>query len=405
MNNYDLTKFTNVNENEILGKKLFENSDGNYKSSVIANVDGVIYADDPRIDGTVDKSKKLVDVKKLMEINKKVADSGDYSLYEKAQRQVYSDEMLSIIEEAAKQKAKIDANPGLSPARILAAAGNTIETAYETVRRINYLTDVVGPQYVLDDYNADNAVNVRTVQDLQFKGFVKSSSLLQGQERIGDHVTPNVARQAFTAFDVSLLANSFRWEFGMREKKDSVFSLDAEIKKEVPGIMKRMKDDRITTNLNNLSGSDISPDWDAVSGNFYTGDAAGDIEGLEETLDTYRSPLVMMAARDTLRLYLKNQKAALTAEPSKSNVLPASGRTGILPKNGAVRYYINPSITDSSFILVAKNSWTDWFQGPTINVSYKNQMTPNSVEGRIIFEFNGDVEKITAAALRRTGVT
>jgi hypothetical protein len=304
--------------------------------------------------------------------------------------------MMSIIEEAEKQRQLIENNPGISPARLLAAAGNTIETAYDTIRRINYLTEIVGPQYVLDDYNALEAVNIRTVKDLQFKGFYKSSSLLTGQGRIGDHVTPNVARQAFTAYEVSLLADSFRYEFGMREQKDSVFSLDAEIKKEIPGLMKKLKDDRITTAANAKSGTDISPDWDATSGNFYSADAPGDIEAIEETLDQYRSELIMLAARDTIRLYNRNIQAPNVADAPKSQILPASGRSGTLKMNAAVKYYINPSITASSLILIAKKAWMDWFQGPVINVSYKNQMTPSQTEGRIVFDYNGDVEKIAA---------
>lgn len=403
MTKINLSQFTNIVENEKLNDRVM--SDGNYKYSVLTVYDGKIYACDAR-DGYIDPSTQLVDVKKYWDTRKLVAASGDNSLFEKNQNQVFSQTYQTILEEAKKQKEVVDNNPGIPVHKLIAAAGNIIDTGYETVRRVNYLLDVEGQNYLESDYNAMKACKVENVSDTNFKYFRKSSSLLQGIKELGDHATPPVARQTFAAIEKSLYADSFRYEFSSREKRDAVFSLENEIRAEIPGLMARMKDEKITTPLNALSDSGaISPDWDAVTGNFYDADAAGDIEADEDVLAVYKRPLLACMPRNTFRLYWRNVQAALIAEPSKSVASGESGRNGTLPKNPSVNYIINDDLTNSTYIIVAVGAYARFFRGPVINVSYQNQMTPGQVSGRIIFDFNGFSEDNTSAARRHTSVT
>lgn len=397
----------NVQENQKLANKVL--NDGGAQVSVLCHDNGKIYACNPIADGYIDPQSWLVDVNQLYNVGKAVAAGGDPDLYKKNTNKIYSQEYQTILEEANKQQTLIDKNPGLNPRQLLhvAGAGPTVETAYETVRRVNYIKDVVGPQYVLTDYNAINAVEVTRVQDLNFKGFYKSSNLLQGIGQIGDHTMPDLVKQAFTSYEVSLYADAIRYEFSMREKRDSVPNLESEIRAEIPGAMARLKDDRITTALNAVSDAGaISPDWDATSGNFFSGDAAGDIEGDEEALDTYRSELVAFMPRAVYRLYAKNIQSAIAAGGVKSVSSTEPGRTGTLALNPSVKYYINSSITAAAYIVVAKGVWRRLFKGPDLTINYKNQMTPGQVEGRILFDFNdlsGDI--ISAAARYHSSVT
>jgi len=403
--NYDLTKLTNTEENKKIAQHIL--SDGNYNPSVLTHYDGKIYACNPLIDGGIDKSSWLMDVKQFYNVGKLVAAGGSPDLLEKNQNSIFSQDYQTILDEAKKQKKLIDKNPGIKPYRLIAGAGPTIETAYENVRRVNYIRDIVGPQYVPTDYNAINAVDVENVSDLNFLGFFKSSSLLQGVGQIGDHAEVPLAEQAFTSYEVSLYADAFRYEFSQREKKDSVPNLEAEIRREIPGLFARMKDERIATALNAVTDAGaIGTDWDTISGNFFTGDAAGDIQDDEDALDTYGKPLVAFMPSPVFRLYAKNVQAAISAVPAKSVSSTSPGRTGTLMANPAVQYFIHSTITAAAYVVVAKGAWRRLFKGPDINISYKNSLTAGQVEGRITFDFNvlsGDI--IAGAARLRSSVT
>lgn len=403
---YDLSQLMNSQENQRLAQKVL--SDGSGQVSILCHDNGKIYNSNPIADGYIDPQSWLVNVGELYNVGKAVAAGGSDDLYEKNTKKIYSQEYQTILEEAEKQQQLIEKNPGLNPRQLLAVAGAgpLVETAYETVRRVNYIKDIVGPQYVPSDYNAINAVEITRVQDLNFKGFNKSSSLLQGIGQIGDHTIPDLVKQTFASYEVSLYADAIRYEFSMREKRDSVPNLESEIRKELPGAIARLKDDRITTALNAITDAGaIAPNWDAVSGSFFTGDAAGDIEADEEALDTYRAPLVSFMPRIVFRNYVKNIQAALIAEPSKSVSSTSPGRSGTLMSNPAVKYFINSSMTAAEYTIVSKGVWRRLFKGPDMTINYKNQMTPGQVEGRIFFDFNvlsGDI--ISAAGRLHTSV-
>jgi len=373
---------------------------------VLTTYDGKIYDYDARpgnkFTSKIMKQTELVDVNAFWK-KKDLLAKGDLKGAEEIQP--YSQLMSDIAVAAKAQQEKVDAV--FQPfTRTLgsAAVGNLITTPYEVVRRINYLTRITSPMYNLANFNAKNAFTVIGVADLNVKGFFKNA-LPTGIPEIGDNATPELATLAYTAFEKSIFADSFRYEFSMREVNDSVFSLQAQIEADIPGVFAKMEDDKCTTLLNAISSSGtISPKWDAVSGNFYQADAAKDIETAEVALDLYGSGDVVMLPRDTLRLYLKNIQAAINTLAPSSLQKPDSVRTGIMPRNPNITYYVNNTITAGSFIVLARNSYGDFYQGPKINVSYKNQMTPGQTEGRIMLSFNGVREKIQAAAARYLAV-
>ena len=368
--------------------------------------DGKIYDWDARpgnpFNAKIMKRTFLLDVNKFF-LKKKLLAQGEK---EKADNIVVGSSLMQdLTKEFKKQKRIVEA--GYEPIhRTLgsAAVGNTINTAYEVVRRINYLTNVTSPEYNMANFNAKNAFEVVAVTNLNAKGFTKDA-LPTGEPEIGDHVTPDVAKLTYSPFEKSIFADSFRYEFTQREVSDSVFSLEAQIQKDIPGVFAKMEDDKCTTLLNAVtSAGAVSPKWDAVSGNFYTGDAAKDLEDAEVALDNYGSGNIAMMPRDTLRAYLKNIQSAINTLAPTSLQKPDAVRTGILPRNPNLTYFVNNSITSKTYVVVSNPSWGMFMQGPKVNVSYKNQMTPGQIEGRILFSFNGVKVKLAAASTKKTAV-
>lgn len=364
--------------------------------------DGKIFDYDARpgnkFNDKIMKATELIDVNALFKRNQFMK-AGDKKSAENIE---FATQLMKDIAAMA-EKQEADINSVFQPfSRTLgsAAVGNLISTPYEVVRRINYLTKVTSPAYNMANFNAKNGFNVQGIADLNVKGFYRTA-LPTGVPEVGDNVTPELASLVYSAFEKSIYADSFRYEFSMREVQDSVFSLQSQIEADIPGVFAKMEDDKCTTLLNALASSGtISPKWDATSGSFFTGDAAKDVETAEVALDIYGSGDTIMLPRDTRRAYQRNINAALNSNSPSSEQKPDSVRTGAMERNANLTFYVNNVITAGSFIVIAKQAYADFYQGPKVNVSYKNTMTAAQVEGRILFSFNGVREKITAAAKR-----
>jgi hypothetical protein len=402
----NIQNLTNTAENGKIAEKV--SSDGSYSVSALTYVpkDGFIHAGQIDNDGYIDQASRLIHVDNLMK-HQTLVGEGRKGLSDNA---IFSQNYMTILAEADKANKLVANNPGIPVPQLLGAAAtgsNTIETAYENVRRVNYLTEVVGKQYNLNDYNANKVVNVRRVNTLNVVGFTKSSALMQGIPEIGDHATPPPMRQTFDTYEKSLYADTFRYEFGMRETKDSVLNLKGELTKEIPGIMARMKDTKITDAINALTPDTLGTDWDAITaGNFvYDDDAGADVEQDEVDLDQFGGEKVMIAPRAVIRAYHRNvHQVGIGGAENSTSLNDAGSRTGRLALNPSVSYVINNSITADTYCVVAKNSYADLLQGAVTNISYKNQMSPAQTEGRIIFDFNGFVEKLTTATQPHDGV-
>ncbi len=403
----------NHEENAKIAESVSGNGSYSVQSLTFDPLTGFIHAGGLDPNGYYDNASKLVNIEKLAQ-HKKLVGAGGSGLSES---EFLTQSYQTIIEEAKTQKAKIDANPGINPEKILgkfvgaaASGANLIQTAYESVRQVNYLSGVVGQQYQLEDYNAWKAFNERKVSVLNVVGFRKSSSLLQGIPEIGDHTTPPPVQQTFASYNKSLYADTFRFEFGMREKKDSVFDIQGELTKEIPGAMIRMKDFKAYTILNAATDNGAyGTDWDdkGTTAGFYDADAVADVETDESNLNAYGGDtLVMVAPRAVIRAYARNasEVGVASATFTPDSQIPAGRRSGTLQGNPAVGYFTNENMTASTYTITAKQSYGDFIKGNVVNVSYKNQMSPAQTEGRIIFDFNGFVTKDTNAIRRHTGV-
>ena len=407
MNTQSLTNNqTNVDIVSKIGK------DGNYGIQHLTYnpLSGWIHSEALSQSGYYSKETKLLNLDRLEE-HKTLVGAGSAGLKD---NEILSQMYQTLIEEAKGQKTKIDDNPFINPARLIGAAGtavtgaNLIQTAYETVRQVNYLSGVVGQQYQLEDYNGWKMFNERRVSVLNVVGFRKSSSLLQGLQEIGDHTTPPPVQQTFASYNKSLYADTFRFEFGMRELKDSVVDLKGELTKEIPGAMIRMKDSKATTIINAATDNGaISTDWDdrGTTAGFYDADAGADVESDESSLAPYGSDtLVMGCPRLVYRAYIRNAQevgvASTTFTPD--SMIPAGKRQGTLAVNPSVGFILNQQLTAGSFAITAKQSYGDFLKGNVTNVSYKNQMSPAQTEGRIVFDFNGFMVKDASAIRRHT---
>ena len=316
-----------------------------------------------------------------------------------AENIVFASEYMREIAREADKQTKLVESSSMPYYRTLGSAGlgNTINTAYEVVRRINYLTVVTSPFYNMANFNAKNVVNVIGVTNLNLKGFYKNA-LPEGVPETSDNATPDIVKLAYTAFEKSIYADAFRYEFSMREVSDSVFSLEAQVQADIPGVFAKLETKKITDLINALTpDKTVSPKWDAISGNFYSADAAQDVEDGEVALDNFGSGDSIILPRNTMRLYLKNIQSAINTLAPPSLQKPDSVRTGIMPRNPNLTYFVNNFITSKTGFVVSKFHFADFYQGPKVNVSYKNQFTPGQVEGRIMFSFNGIRQKIRAA--------
>lgn len=279
-------------------------------------------------------------------------------------------------------------------------------TDYQTARRSKDLLEVIGVQPTIEDHTAINIVDVRNVTQLKFINHKKTSALMAVQVEIGDEVVPDVARQAFTDQTVEIFADAFHYVFSMRENSDSLFSLDNEIRSELPGAFSLAKDNKITTLANAVSGTNQG-DWDAVTGNFYDVDAAADVQAAEDAVKTYGRPLTGLMPSDSWRAYIKNmQGVPITPSGTGAKSTSAPGAKQFNPVgNPGVSMWINDDITPATYILNSVKSWARFFRGPVIQTSYKNEKIPGQSEGKIMFDFNGVFQIQAAAAFFGTSVT
>ena len=390
-----MTNITQLKQKSLETEQFYNNIAGRGQEHVLTFFNNKIYNCDAR--SGIDPRTAILDVKKLVE--KKIAGSAgqDSSI------EPFTEYGKTLVEEAQKFQKIVD-NAGFEPVQHIygSTSPNLFESPYETVRRTNYLLDVVGPQYADPAYfNALNVVNNVSVDQMNFQGYIKSA-VTTALVEVGDDITPQPVRQAFTSYQKAIYADAMRFEFSMRDKKDSVFNIEEQMTADVRGAFDTLKDAKVTDLINAVSSSgDPSPDWDAVSGNFYTGDSANDIRLADTALRSYGpSGNAVIMPQNTFNKYRKNVNGAMGSPIGQTSAEPATARTGQLPMNEHLPYYINDNITTLTFAVINKRTFADFFQGPVLNISYKNSMTAGQIEGRVIFDFNGIKQKVASACSR-----
>jgi len=311
-----------------------------------------------------------------------------------------------LLKEYAKQQDRVN-NSFESPHNILkpaGAAGQVIDTAYEVVRRINFLQKVAGKSYLMERFQARNVVNIESKEDLNFKGFTQDE-LLEGTPEIGDNITPDPVKPAFSFFEKQIFADSFRYEFGVRDRKDSQIGVVERLTRQIPGIMEKMVNDKITSVINaKISSLDV-PDWDvdADANGIFDNDASEHVEDMDVKIQDYDGEHVIIGPRKVIRLYLRNVQGRNVVATQSGQT--SDGRSGVLPANEHIKYFIDNHITSNTLTLIAKQHFIDMYDGPKVEVSYKNELTPAHMEGRILFHFNGIKKKLDSAADKNNGFT
>ena len=392
-------KFTNLNENlkaiSIPGTKLHTLSV--YRGKII----DWDLRDGP-ITNKVMSRRWLVDIEakskaKALAAAGKTDDAAGF--VDKSRSSAYKD----LLKEYKKQKAKVDSTfeqPHRVLGGALAAAGQVMDTAYEIIRRTNWLSTVSGKEYDDVRFQALNVVNEESKNDLNIKG-ITHDELLDGQPEIGDNQTPIPIKPTFAIFEKQIFADAFRYEFGLREKSDSQINIEERVTMQIPGIMKKMINDKIIAIINaKASGGDVA-DWDTYTSDHFTNDAAADVETALYNLQDYSGEKVMIITNEGLRLYRRNVQG-INVETAEGSF---SSRTGKLPFNEEITYYVDNALTANTYAIISKKHFTDWYNGPKMSVAYKNEMTPAGMEGRILFHFNGTKLKLTGSAQKNNGFT
>lgn len=324
---------------------------------------------------------------------------GAAAFVDKSRSSAYKD----LLKEYNKQKAKVDStfeSPHKVLGSALAAAGQVLDTAYEVIRTTNWLSKVAGKEYDDLRFQAVNVVNEESRNDLNVKG-ITHDELLDGQPEIGDNQTPIPIKPTLSTFEKQIFADAFRFEFGMREKSDSQINIEERVTRQIPGIMKKMINDKILAIINAKSSAGDVADWDARTSGVYDNDAAKDIEDALFNLQDYSGEKVMIITSEGLRLYRRNVQGQ-NVETAPSSF---SSRTGKLPFAEEVTYYVDNGLTSNTYAIISKQHFIDWYNGPKMSITYKNEMTPAGVEGRILFHFNGTKLKLTGSSQKNNGFT
>ena len=376
------------------------------KVGALTVLDGKLYAVDGREfvnDGKayMPKESLLVDIGLQQSIKSDIVGaSGDIEKLNDYASKIYSPLYQQYLDEYDQITAKLDGT-FLPYQSIIGAAGSV--TPYETVRRAEDLIDVVGQQYDPTEYTALNAVTIRNTNKVRFKRPRKTSALLQVEQSIGDNMEPQPVQQAFTEAEVDVFADATQFQISMREQADTTFSIEAEFLKELPGMFARAKDEKVMALINGLTGVNQG-DWDAVTGNFYTVDAAEDVETAINAIKSYGSTHIGIFASDSLRLYNKNQKAPLSFKTDPSTAQVGAKGPYTLANNAGVTAFVNPSAVAGEYTIVAKESYADMYQSMKIQTSFKNERTAGQNEHRYWFDFNEVFENTSSAAYQGQSV-
>ena len=399
-----------------LNKKIVDNS----KVNVLTIYDGkVLNLDGRHIDPKKGLSSKQISDSYLVDIKgEALAYQGLGAAGTKPTRdqqieleeQYQSDQFRGMVAEALSQKRTVDnsytpvwdvlhgKHGGLGAA---GAADTIFQTAYELVRRINYLRFEARRSYYLPAFQAHNICNTETVSKFNFDGFTQPK-LLEGQPHIGDETKPDVARPEFETYNVQLFADSFRWETGLREKSDSYMDINESIQRQIPGIFASMLNKRILPIFASKTAETALLPWDTRTGQigYFQHDAGEAFETGETTLESFDGPLLCLGNRHMVRLYMKNRQGINVVTPKST--APGDARTGIFADNTQVTYHIDNHVVDY-FMLVKRDHYVKLLEGVKLDFAYRDEMTPGNMEGRVRFAYNNVVPMIEDAGLRYTG--
>ena len=315
---------------------------------------------------------------------------------------MYTDKFLTMYDTYEKIH-ETSEKSGMSPQQIAGAAGPQSVSNYDTVRSVAPLIgDVVGQQRILEEYNAVMIADQVPVSNTRGEYVKKTSSLLTVQKEIGYEQIPDPVRQAFIIGEKEIFADGVSWVSRFNDK-DHKLDIAGEFQKELPGMFAQAKEDKVIALVNAITGTNQG-NWKATSGNFYSVDAAEQIQVAEDAVGGYGGEKAMLINSDAYRGYLNNIGSAFDGKLGNSSLADASQRSGMLMKNPSVKYFINDNLTAGSYVLAKVKNFMKYLQGMTIQSSFKETRTAGASEQKFWFDFNGFEVTEDSAAYRGTTV-
>lgn len=388
-------------------KKNVEILNGASSQHVLSVINGKIHDIDPRnYDGSI-PNKHLRDTELYdLAIDARIASlTSDGKIEDAAKLDATLSRGFDLAEDAARQMKRMDRDWNGRLIKPVGAAGNVIDTPYEVARQLKYLSKVSGKEYKLKIFQARNTINIiSSGSDLHLTGFLKISDLLKGSPESSDYIEPNPSRQAFDKYEKAIYADSFHWQSTIRERSNTGPNIESEMAKELPGIMEEMVDSKIRAEWDTLSLNATLGNWKAAGANGHFNEFADeDVQDGATLIDEFSGQFIMYCHRKVISAYLKNIKGR-NYDGVKS-ILPEGERSGVMPLNEDVTYYVGNQLAEDEFIVAAREHAIELHQGPQLDIMYKNERTPGQLIGRMKFNYNGVITKLTGAATKFDGVT
>lgn len=292
--------------------------------------------------------------------------------------------------------------------RALGAAGNgndvLYQTAYELVRRVNYLRFEARRSFYTPSFQLRNLCNIQSVPNFNYLGFAQPK-LMRGQKHISDQAKPDPQTPTFTKYQVELFADSFRWQTTMRERVDSFVELGQSIQRQVVGIFEEMMNERIQTFLDGATIPSVAVrggSWSAyATGGFHhSADAVAAFEDAEIDLETFEGPMNTVMNRACHRLFARNIQGINVESPRSTAA--TNERSGTLASVPMMTYYIDNHVRNY-FMVAKRDHFLKLLDGVKLDFSYRDQMTAGNMEGKVRFEYNNIVPMLTSAAKKYIG--
>jgi hypothetical protein len=293
--------------------------------------------------------------------------------------------------------------------KILGAAGPTATADYQAIRRTgDLLTQVLGQEHTNEDYQAINVAEVVNKDSVKFEYIKRTSARIIAQKGIPDDVEALPLKHVYTTGTKEIFAYGLSFSVSMRDIIDTKTDIVADFMKQVPDAFLAAKNEDVVTLLNAISGGTNQGDWDSFSSGIAAVNAANQVQTAEAAVKAYGSPLVCILDTTSLNGYLQNLQGAYF-QGQQQNIAAQSRATaptksGILPGNPGVTYYVDDAITAATYALAAKSGYMKHFQAMTINTEYKNPRTPGQAVQKFMYEFAGFEEANTSAVFHGESV-
>jgi len=375
---------------------------GTSTQHVLAVIDGKIHDIDPRnYDGPIpNKHLRDTELFDLLIDGRITSLTAEGKIDEAAKLDPTLSLGYDLAEDATRQMKRMDRDANGRLIKPVGAAGNIIDTPFEVVRQLKYLAKVSGKEYKLKIFQARNTVNIiSSGSDLHLTGFIKIGDLLKGSPEISDYQEPDPSRQAFDKYEKAIYADSFHWQSTIRERSNTGPNIESEMAKELPGIMEEMVDAKIRAEWDTLTLNASLGNWKATASNgHFNENSDEDVQDASTLIDEFSGQFIMYCHRKIVSAYLKNIKGR-NYDGVKS-ILPENERSGVLPLNEDVTYYVGNQLEDDEFIVAAREHAIEMHQGPQLDIMYKNERTPGQLIGRMKFNYNGIITKFPDAATK-----